>query len=262
MGKDVSLCTAIFDGKRGKAVPIDLALEMTARAGFRYVEFSKGDIPPERFHALIESSELEVWSVHGCLEAEAAGADRELREKAIEAEIERMEQRACFAPCPYVIHYLSRFNDRTLDSYWHDSVGRVLEKSSSLGLLLAVETVAYKPETNERHPKTKEVVDFVGSFNSDRIGICMDVNHSNTDEDLVDAVQTCRDLIFTIHVSDNHGEREQHLLPGDGIIDFEKTMNALREAGYAGPLNLECLTEGEVTMELLTRLRKWAQAQP
>ena len=260
--KDVSLCTAIFSGARGMSVPMDRALDMTARAGFRYVEFSNDDTPPDRFHTLVESSGLEVWSVHGCLEAEAAGADRGQREKAIDAEIERMEKRACFAPCPYVIHYLSRINDRSLDPYWHDSVGRVLEKSSSLGFLLAVETVAYKPEKNERHPKTEEVVDFVRSFGSDKIGICMDVNHSNTDEILTDAVRTCEDLIATIHVSDNQGEREQHLLPGDGIIDFDETMTAAREAGYEGPLNLECLTEGEKTLELFVRLRKWAQARP
>jgi sugar phosphate isomerase/epimerase len=45
--------------------------------------------------------------------------------------------------------------------------------------------------------------------------------------------------VKNIHVSDNHGEKEEHLPPGEGIIDFRSAFQALRANGYTGPCNLE-----------------------
>lgn len=80
---------------------------------------------------------------------------------------------------------------------------------------------------------------FVRSFACDDLQMTIDINHSNLHENLIDVCANCRGLIASVHISDNHGEWEDHLPPGEGIIDFAGTFRALRRNGYNGLCNLE-----------------------
>ena len=44
---------------------------------------------------------------------------------------------------------------------------------------------------------------------------------------------------FIIHLHDNHGEHDEHLLPGDGTLNWQNAMKGLKSSGYDGPLTLE-----------------------
>ena len=66
-----------------------------------------------------------------------------------------------------------------------------------------------------------------------------DVNHANLHEDVLDAVTDCGGLIRHIHVSDNHGHREEHLVPGQGIIDLKAVIGKIYGTAYNGPCNFE-----------------------
>jgi sugar phosphate isomerase/epimerase len=43
----------------------------------------------------------------------------------------------------------------------------------------------------------------------------------------VAGLEAIRDLVVTTHVHDNHGERDEHLLPYEGTIDWNGTLAAL-----------------------------------
>ena len=43
----------------------------------------------------------------------------------------------------------------------------------------------------------------------------------------------------SMHIQDNHGKRDEHLLPGDGTIDWKAFLNILNNIGYQGDLVLE-----------------------
>jgi len=58
-------------------------------------------------------------------------------------------------------------------------------------------------------------------------------------EPIAQVVQTLGDRIFHIHVDDNNGLRDQHLIPGDGNFDFASFIAALREVSYDGYLAAE-----------------------
>jgi sugar phosphate isomerase/epimerase len=47
--------------------------------------------------------------------------------------------------------------------------------------------------------------------------------------------------ISALHIHDNHGEIDEHLIPGDGIIDFSDLCARLESAGYNGYLGVECV---------------------
>jgi len=234
-------------------------LRTTRDAGYRFIEVSRKHTDVTDLSSLLDSVGLTVWSFHGSLGNDAVSASDMLRRKAIEKEFTTMAEAAAFAPCPYVIHYLNRFNDPAVMVYWRKSVDELCSRAESLGLNLAIETAPYKPQVNERYPGSEEIAGFVRSYASPHLSVCVDINHSNIHESLPDVCRNCSGLISNIHVSDNNGEWEDHLRPGEGIIDLPGTLCALTAAGYRGPCNLECHFPDLPTVEMLRNLREYVE---
>ena len=253
----VSISTTIFKPKGKEGRPMVRAFQMLGEAGFRLIEVSRKDGDLAEVSGLLADNGLRVWAVHGSLGAGAVSPSADERRREVERESRRMEDAAAFAPCPYVIHYLYRQNAPAIGDYWKWSVEKLLRRAEELSLILAVETVPFKPEVNERYADSKEVADFVRSLASKSARVCVDINHSNLNETLPEAIANCSGLIADIHVSDNHGHGEEHLRPGEGVINFPEAMQAVIDAGYEGPLNLEChMTDA---LEDLIGLRKWSE---
>jgi len=74
----------------------------------------------------------------------------------------------------------------------------------------------------------------------ENLGVLLDNGHAQVvGESSVDAVELLGDKLFHIHVDDNNGLRDQHVVPGDGAFDFPPFVAALRKAGYDGYLAAE-----------------------
>jgi len=257
--KDVAISTTIFGPKGMEVKPLEFALDGIAEAGWRWIEISRKHNSMARHTKAIEARGLEVWAVHGTLGFDSISSDEAVRREEVEKERARLEDAAPFAPCPYVVHYLDRVRDPRGGENFRRSIEELLQRAEALSLDLAVETVPDKPG-NERFPDSREVADFVRSFDSPFVSVCLDLNHSNLGEDLAQAAASCAGLISNIHVSDNHGEEEEHLIPGEGAIDFDAALRAVSDAGYAGPVNLEVHVPRYPTRDDLIRMRRWAEA--
>lgn len=53
------------------------------------------------------------------------------------------------------------------------------------------------------------------------------------------AIEDLREHLVHVHVHDNHGKQDDHLLPGDGDINFKPVVEALRAINYGGLLIAE-----------------------
>lgn len=215
-------------------------LETIRLAGYEYVELSRRQ--REFFPAalpILRDSGLKVWSVHGILGGGSCSDDETVRNDSVEKAYRWAAETAEFAPCPLVEHYLDRFIDPARGACFRRSIEQLYDKVSKLGFILCIETAPYKPLVNERYPDSAEIAAFVRSFRKDDLQMTVDLNHSNLHEDLLTVIRNTRGLVRNIHVSDNHRQKEEHLPPGCGIIDFRAAFQALRENGYTGPCNLE-----------------------
>ena len=67
----------------------------------------------------------------------------------------------------------------------------------------------------------------------DRLRVCFDTNHL-LKEDVVEFVRRVGDKIVTTHVSDFDFVNERHWLPGEGKIDWQALIAALKEVNYQG----------------------------
>lgn len=103
------------------------------------------------------------------------------------------------------------------------------------------------------------IIDRVGS---DRFGICLDTGHLNlTDKDQRSFILKAGKRLHALHIADNEGERDQHLMPFTcGKVDFCEVVRALREVGYDGLFNLEIPGERRIPRELLAAKIKYIQA--
>ena len=89
-----------------------------------------------------------------------------------------------------------------------------------------------------------ELVDLVDGFGGANVGNCWDTGHAHIQRlDQPAALRAVGNRLKALHVQDNNGESDQHLLPysvsaGQGI-DWPPLLAALQEISYAGDLTLE-----------------------
>ena len=70
-----------------------------------------------------------------------------------------------------------------------------------------------------------------GHFND--IGVCLDVGHAHLGDGVQAALSQLGEAVRTVHLHDNRGERDEHLWPGEGTIDFEPVFTGLSSARQA-----------------------------
>jgi sugar phosphate isomerase/epimerase len=81
--------------------------------------------------------------------------------------------------------------------------------------------------------------------NVDMLFVHLDIPHAFTSggmASVIDYINTFRDKIIHIHWHDNHGQKDEHLPIGDGFIDHQEAVKALKAIGYDRTITLEVFT--------------------
>jgi sugar phosphate isomerase/epimerase len=79
------------------------------------------------------------------------------------------------------------------------------------------------------------------------LGICLDTGHRHRFGDVAEAIRLGGRAISTLHIHDNHGARDEHILPLDGTIAWAPVLRALREVGYASVFLYEIGKDADVS---------------
>jgi sugar phosphate isomerase/epimerase len=87
------------------------------------------------------------------------------------------------------------------------------------------------------------------------VGVCLDYGHAHLMGDLSDAIETLSGHLWTTHVHDNGGKRDEHLTPYQGTIDWDAAMMETQKIGYDGVLMFEVADTGD-PVEVLQRCVK------
>lgn len=87
------------------------------------------------------------------------------------------------------------------------------------------------------------------------VGICLDYGHAHLMGDLGEEIETISGHLWTTHVHDNGGRRDDHLVPFAGTIDWDAAMMATQKIGYDGVLMLEVADAGD-PVDVLQRSAK------
>lgn len=210
-------------------------------SGFTLLELSKRARRQISVPKALRHAGFDVHSVHANVGPDSLySPDPALRRKALEPVFADIDDAARFGPSRYVLHWVYREPGLPHLHHWRESLGQIINRCQRHRIVLAVETVSHKPQ--RFYVPTQQIIDTVGSFGSPWAKMCLDTNHTNVKESLPEVIGACGDLLETLHVSDNHGEVEEHLPPGDGTINFDAVVRALQTIEYTGPFNLEVAT--------------------
>ncbi len=85
-----------------------------------------------------------------------------------------------------------------------------------------------------------ELCELVDVFQSQRVGVCWDTGHAH-----MQGLKQGKELhilgerLRMLHIQDNNGQADQHLLPFMGTIDWRDIMDALYDIHYAGDFTYE-----------------------
>jgi sugar phosphate isomerase/epimerase len=84
------------------------------------------------------------------------------------------------------------------------------------------------------------------------VGVCLDYGHANLMGDVAEAIESLSGHLWTTHVHDNGGRRDDHLVPFAGSIDWDAAMMETQKIGYDGVLMFEVSDTGD-PVEVLRR---------
>ena len=199
--------------------------------------FRSTGIPLNSVHAPLYADY--EWGRTGSPPVNIASTDRATRIEAMD-EIKRALEIAEHIPYRFLVQHLGNPNDSFDEKKFEaamTSVEHLRAFARPLGVRILVENIPNELSTPER------LIEFIRTMHFDDIGVCFDCGHAHMMSGVPEAFETLKKHICSTHVHDNHKEKDSHLWPGQGSIDWKQTIELLRTAPQTPPLLLEI--EGE-----------------
>jgi len=107
---------------------------------------------------------------------------------------------------------------------------------------VAFENVFWESTQRIRYcSRIEEILKILDRFNSESVGVCWDTGHARMqygDRDN-EALALIGDKVICTHVHDNYYERDLHIFPFLGNINWKEFMQTLKKVGYRGDLSFE-----------------------
>lgn len=170
-----------------------------------------------------------------------------------EDQAERMEKMkrsllaASFLKCKYwVVHPIMPFGTDDLltgneEKTWEMNLSfmrELLAYAKQLGITVCLENM---PMLSFSLAKPGDILRFVREIDDESFRICLDTGHVAVFEDLTPAEEARKlgKYIKVLHVHDNCGDKDAHLYPGLGRIDWVDFVKALNDIGFDGVFSLE-----------------------
>jgi sugar phosphate isomerase/epimerase len=122
-------------------------------------------------------------------------------------------------------------------------LARMAELCRARGLTLVVET----PLPHLLGGQLSDFAWLLERLPLEGVGVCVDTSHCSLGDSLYDALTRFGSRLVHVQVSDNRGSSDDHLPPGDGIIDWPHFRHALELVGYEGVFMLEITGNGDLS---------------
>jgi len=170
--------------------------------------------------------------------------DDALRPRMIDMHLRLMDHMAELGCLTYVCHPGSAPEAESRHLAW-DRVRRALDElaphAHSLGLIIAVENGI----PGHLSDNAAEMLSLLGGYRAPDVGICYDSGHAHWSEDATSVLTALLDHVVTVHLHDNDGASDTHLIPGHGTIDWKAFVPLLADCPRLVHLETEAFnTEG------------------
>ena len=117
-----------------------------------------------------------------------------------------------------------------------DGLNIVLDEAARCGV-----AIGFEPEPGMVVDSTAGYDALVGRLGRDDLRLTLDVGHVHCQGEgpIADVIRRRAPRLVNVHVEDMRRGRHEHLMFGEGEIDFPPVLRALAESGYAGGVHVE-----------------------
>jgi len=125
------------------------------------------------------------------------------------------------------------------------AISDLADYAETLGVRIALENGMRSSGPDGEHAwkgTVEGIRELITQIGSPALGICLDTGHANLEGwDNAEAVRVAGDLLVALHIADNDGSGDQHLIPycRGSKIKWNEVCDALRALGYSNSFNLE-----------------------
>lgn len=91
----------------------------------------------------------------------------------------------------------------------------------------------------------RDLLWILGALETADVGICLDTGHAHLSGDLRTVAHKLSGHLWMVHASDNRGQHDDHLPPGDGEIEWTPLLKQLADTGFKGTVILEIAGNGD-----------------
>lgn len=130
-----------------------------------------------------------------------------------------------------IMHTMSGHNAPIPNSLGLERIERILEVCKEVNVNLAIENVRDINYSNY----------IFNNLNHKHLKMCLDFGHTHAFRYNIDDFDFKKygHLITCVHISDNHGDGDEHLIPFHGNIEYKKIIEKLVSIGFTGPITSE-----------------------
>jgi len=245
MKNPIGCSTVMFGGE----LPEKLAAMRAA--GFSHTEITSRDLfetlqGPEYALSVLRDSGLAVSCLQLIRDFEGAPRDSLERKLGI---IEHVMDQALFAGTDLLVLCASTLADASADEDTIcEDLRRLADLAKSKNLRIAWEPIAWATWYHDFRAAWR----IVRKLDHANLGLVIDTTHIGIlQQDFDEVRQIDPAKIFLVEIADlaasRLGKREQsryyRLLPGEGVLELEKLVGALKDIGYQGVLSLEIFSD-------------------
>jgi sugar phosphate isomerase/epimerase len=232
------------------ATPLEETLAWASEHAFHYVDFN-ADRPP---NILTNWDDVRVAAVRAACErhdihlglhtqssinvAEYAPFLSEAVDDYLRANVDLAVRLRCdWVEVHAGYHFSSNLDDRKSSALAR--LQRTIEYAKEAGMQLLIENLNFEPDDAEIHYLAHNVDEcryFFGSTDATALRWAFTVNHAHLVPEGIDGFLDAFgvDRMAEVRLADSLGDKELHLLPGQGNIDFAKLFKRLESSGFDG----------------------------
>jgi sugar phosphate isomerase/epimerase len=182
------------------------------------------------------------WGRAGAPPVNIASTDRAGRIEAMD-EIKRALEIAEQIPFRFLIQHLGMTNESFDEKKFEaamTSIEHLRAFAKPLGVRLLLENTPNELSAPDR------LVEMIRGSHFDDVGVCFDFGHAHMMGSVREAFEILQKHICSTHVHDNAKDKDSHLWPGAGTIDWKEAMELMRAAPQTPPLLLELESDEHV----------------
>jgi len=215
----------------------------------------------------LSDTRLELHSVHAPIFDAISGgkwvgsysnaSGNETRRKAAIAETHAALQMAQRIPYRYVVVHLGMPSAEQVPPGDNQpeaarrSVEEIVELALASNVKVALEVI---PNPLASAPSLVRLIE--DDLDGIDAGICLDYGHAHLMGDLAEAIEAISGHLWTTHVHDNGGKRDDHLVPYAGSVNWDLAVMETQKIGYDGVMMFEVGNGAGDPVDVLKRCAK------